>query len=240
MKQISVLLVGVLAMLATSCGFKSEEKPLTDNLITYTAEGNKEGEIFLGVKAKDQKDKPVIVAANYTEITADENVIICAKPDGTLDVYTLNGNPVGNKLYNSFIREQSKGKVYYTGFDAKKSKFVYFPDKNFIRRGAYFVCPEHIFIEGKDEWDVYTFDGSKVWSFKNDALVIKDLREGEVVVAILNKTANKKKVTGATIYSTSCEELKKLNAVKWKLYKKKLSTVSMISTLQVYLVESLD
>ena len=89
MKKGSILLVGVLAMFATSCGFKSEESPLSGTLVTYTAEGTQKGEILLGVKDKaGKKDKTIVPADTYVSITADNNYIICVQENADYSVLT--------------------------------------------------------------------------------------------------------------------------------------------------------
>lgn len=78
------LMICALAFIATSCGFKSEEKPLHGSLVTFTAPDDGSDGILLGVreKAPNPDDSRVIVTpARYTSITADDNVIICRVSD---------------------------------------------------------------------------------------------------------------------------------------------------------------
>ena len=66
------LMICALAFIATSCGFKSEEKPLHGSLVTFTAPDDGSDGILLGVreKAPNPDDSRVIVTpARYTSIT---------------------------------------------------------------------------------------------------------------------------------------------------------------------------
>ena len=69
------LMICALAFIATSCGFKSEEKPLHGNLVTFTAPDDGSDGILLGVREKtpNPDDSRVIVTtARYESIIDDD------------------------------------------------------------------------------------------------------------------------------------------------------------------------
>ncbi len=236
MKKSAVILVGALAMLATSCGFKSEEKPLNGSLVTYTAEGTKDGEILLGVK--DNSGKELIPAAGYTTITADDNIITCTRSDQNVDIFTLNGEPVSTKTYKSFESRTTADNTYYIGQPAEGETTVYFfPGKEAISCNVSYMSPQNLYMEKKDIWEVYSYDGSLIWNFPTTASVLKSKRPEEIVIAV---PTTKGKVTTATLYTPAGKELKKLNAYKWKRLQKKLKEPTKIGTMNLYELETID
>lgn len=236
MKKSSILLVGVLAMLATSCGFKSEEKPLNGSLVTYTAEGTKDGEVLLGVKEKSGKE--LIPAAGYTAITADDNIITCARPDQTVDIFTINGEPVGVKTYKSFELCTNADNAYYIGMSAEAGITVYlFPGKETVSCSMSYLDAQNLYIERENAWDVYSYSGNIVWNFPATASVIKSKRTEEKVIAV---PTTKGKVTTAVLYTPTGKELKKLNAYKWQRLQKKLKEPTQIGTMNLYELETID
>ncbi|MCM1323852.1 MAG: hypothetical protein NC218_06795 [Acetobacter sp.] len=237
MKKCSILLVGALAMLVASCGFKSEEKPLTGNLVTYTAEGTKKGEVLLGVKDKTgKKDKEIIPAAAYTSITADNNCITCARPDAATDVYTLTGEPVGPKTYATFEQQTNADNIYYVG-KAEETTYYFFPGQPLVSSTLSYMTAKNLFVEKENLWQIYTFDGKMSWVFPTDALILKSKRTEEAIVVIPKV---KGKVTTGTVYTSTGKELKKLNAVKYRKLVKKLKEPTKIGSMNLYEVESLE
>lgn len=234
----NMFLIAVLALLVTSCGFQSEETPLTENLVTYTAKGTTKGEILLGVKDKTGKKAiEIIPASAYSTITADDNVIVCNKFDGNRDVYTLSGKPVGDKTYASFNRiDLNDSTVYYTG-SVDGLIVYYFPEKEVVRCDVSYMSVSHLYMQ-KDNAAlyVYTFNGDEVWSIvSNDVRIIKDSNTEENIVAIpLTTGEGKKAVTTAILYTPEGKVLKKLNAAKWKAFQKKLPEATEIGSMKLY------
>lgn len=238
MKKI-FLFVGMVALLATSCNsFKSEEKPLTDDLVTYTAEGNEKGEVFLGVKEKGSEGTPLIAADNYTKIIADEYIITCFKADDNRDVYTLKGTPIGEKTYKFLVKVDVDNNVYYKCITPDDKCVVYFPYKETINCDDAYISGKKVYLAGNDGWDVYNNDGTKIWSFKNDAVVIKNLSTDELIIAV--PSVGPKKIVTATLYSPDGKQLKKLNANRWKVFQKKLNQPDSCGLMKFYELKTVN
>ncbi len=236
MKKVSVLFVGALALLATSCGYTSVEEPLTGNLVTYTAEGAKDGEILLGVKDKSGKeDKTIIPAGAYAVITADENYITCTRNDAAYDVYTLTGEPIEPKAFTAFSKQEIDGSVYYAG-TAGENIYYMFPGKPIVTSTMSYLTPKNLFIQNAACWDVYAFDGAKVWNFPVTSTIIKSARTEEYVIAV---PVVKKKVTTYKLYTAGGKELKTLNAYQWKKFQKQLKNPQKLGITEIYELETI-
>lgn len=243
MKKCSILLVGALAVLAASCGYKSEEKPLTGTLVTYTAEGAKKGEILLGVKDKSgKKDKEIIPAAAYTNITADNNYITCARPDAATDVYTLTGEAVGPKTFSTFEQQTNGDNVYYVG-NAEETTYYLFPGEPLVSCKQSYMTAKNIFVEdsiaekSSKLWKVYSFKGEMNWVFPAASTVLKN-KGGEEILIVVPEGKGKK--TTAKVYDTTGKELKKLNMFKYRKLQQRLKEPTKIGSLNLYEVEKLD
>lgn len=236
MKKFSVLLVGALALLVASCGYKSEEKPLTGTLVTYTAEGTQKGEILLGVKDKSgKKDKTIVPAAAYASITADENYITCTRNDAAYDVYTLSGTPLTPQTYTTFGKQTIDNNTFYVG-TAAETIYYLFPDKPVISSNLSYLTTKNLFIQTAATWDVYTFDGKLIWNFPINTAIIKSTSKENyvVVVPVVNK-----KVTTYKFYTPSGKELKQLNAAKWKKFQKQLKNPQKLGETELYELETI-
>lgn len=251
MKKISVLFVGIIGMIFTSCGFKSEEKPLTETLVTYTAEGNKKGEAFLGVKEKGKDGQIVVKAGNYTDITTDDFIITCSYSDGDCDVYTLTGRPIALKSYRSFKQHETNGYIYYIGQSlAPETSVVYFPGQEpmICKHCAFHQGPKHLYVAAGMFCDVFTYDSKRVWSFPA-GVVINSISTKEDFVIVPSEVTFKGvaarsriSVTMATIYTPDGKEIKNLNTYQWKKLQKKLNLIKPqeIGTVKLYTFETFD
>lgn len=238
MKKGSILLVGVLAMFATSCGFKSEESPLSGTLVTYTAEGTQKGEILLGVKDKaGKKDKTIVPADTYVSITADNNYIICVQENADYSVFDLSGNKVGPQTFHTFSKQPVGDNVFYAGTAAGTS-YYYFPGKPEISCTLSYMTAKNLIVQKVSNiWDVYSYDGTLVWNFPAEAILIKSATTEEYVVVA--PVVKKKKATVYKLYLlTSGKELKQLNAYQWKVFKKQLKNPQKLGSTEVYELET--
>lgn len=236
MKKFNVLLVGALAMLATSCGYKSEEKPLEGSLVTYTAEGAKDGEILLGVKDKSgKKDKTIIPADSYASITVDDTYFICTRNDASFAVFTRAGEPTEPKTFSTFAKQDIDGNTFYAG-TAGENIYYFFPGKPAVSSTLSYMTAKNLLIQNATNWDIYTFDGTLVWSFPDEAILIKSARSEEYVVVV---PEIKKKVTTYKVYDMTGKELKKLNVYQWKKFKKQLKDQQKLGATDLYELETI-
>ncbi len=229
MKQLTFILIGVLAVLVAGCGFKSTESPLNNELVIYTAQGANDGEILLGVK--DKNGDVFVEPGNYTEITADETVIFCAMPDYKVLIYGLNGMNYGT--FDSFVKQERNGSTYYLG-TADETLSYYFPGKDFISSNASYPTAECVFIFVDNQWEAYAYNGDKLWTLPEGAMLINSQKDA--VVAVPDKAPQK----GCKIYDVRGKEVKKMTASKWKRFKKLLINPQTVGTLQIYQMPALE
>lgn len=236
MKKVLFLFIGVLAMLATSCGYKSIENPLKGDLVTYTAEGTKDGEVLLGVKDKAGKeDKVIVPAAAYSQITADDYYITCTRSDdAAYDVFTLSGAPVGPQTFNAFSRLTIDNTMLYCGTAGEKI-YYFFEGKPAVECNLSYVTAKNLFVHNAAAWDVYTADGNIAWTFPSDAVIIKSTKSEEHVIVV---AVTKKKVTTYKFYTVDGKELKVLNAYRWKQFQKQLKDPQKLGETELYELET--
>lgn len=233
------LMICALAFIATSCGFKSEEKPLHGSLVTFTAPDDGSDGILLGVREKtpNPDDSRVIVTpARYASITADDNVIICRVSDLKVEAYKHDGDPIGNGEFETFTR-MPREEVVYMGTNYKTSTW-YFPaqDETCAVKSSYQGLKLLFLRLDTGVWEVRSYDGKTLWTTPGMAegrkyWLIKDTKAPgeEFYFAVTGG-----KTPACTLYDCNGKELKKLNASHWRLTQKKLKAQKELDAETVY------
>ena len=217
------LMVSLVAIIMTSCGFKSEESTLYGNLVSFTAPGENKEDVLLGVKDK-AADRVIVTPAYYQSITADANVIICRVSDTKLEVYLHDGEPLGNGKFDTFTK-MPQGNMYLGTNYATNT--YYFPTQDYIvSTNAYLTGLKQIFLWIESgEWDIRNYDGTEVWKTPKLAeneqyWIIKDTKAPTEMFYIA--ISKKKGYPACTLYDMTGKEVKKLNSSKWRMTEKKL------------------
>ncbi len=208
------LMMSLVAIIVTSCGFKSEETPLYGNLVSFTAPGENKEEVLLGVKDK-AIDKVIVTPAYYEDIIADENLIICRVNGTKIEVYRHNGTPLSQEPFDTFTR-MPQGNIYL-GTNYIFNTY-YFPAQNvLIVTDTYVVGLKQIFLRiSSGEWEVRDYDGNLLWKTPKLAenekyWLIKDTKAPMESFYFAISTTDK-----CTLYDLTGKEVKKLNAVQWR------------------------
>lgn len=206
-------------MCLTSCGFKSKEVPLTDNLTSFTAEGPTKGAIYTGVK--DNNGKVIVSPGDYVDIKAnDDGVISCQLPESKgYTVYKCDGNYLGT--YKMFTEWQSDRQHYCIGVDPNDVMTYYFPKTDkLVETSDQIGLMENILLHTNNGWEVYDYIGNVTWSALPETFyVIKNaVSPGEWVIAIPADG----KVKTCNIHDKKGEVIKKLTALEWKSVSKEL------------------
>ncbi len=229
------LMVSIVAIIATSCGFRSEEKNLCNGLVSFTAPGENKEDVLIGVK-DTYTGKVVVTPARYKEVSADEKIVICRVSETKLEVYDYEGEPIGDGVFDTFTK-LPQGNMYI-GTKYKTTTY-YFPlYQETITTQSTIMAIHHIFLQRKSgEWEIRDYNGSLVWRAPR-------LSEGEKYWLIKDTKAptetyyfaiTKAKGTPVCIlYDESGEEVKKLNASKWRIMQKKLMNTKEMNKTTTY------
>ena len=217
------LMISLVAIIVTSCGFKSEETSLYGNLVSFTAPGENKEDVLLGVKDK-ASDRVIITPAYYEEITADANLIICRVSGTKLEVYRHDGEPLGKGTFDTFTK-MPQGNMYL-GTNYSTNTY-YFPAEDYIIcTESYLTGLKQLFLRiDSGEWEIRDYEGKLIWKTpklgeNKKYWVIKDIKAaGETFYVAVSKS---KGTPACVLYDLTGKEVKKLNASKWRFTQKKL------------------
>ncbi len=228
MKQFSIILAVMLAMLVSACGgFKSAETPINGTLTAFTAEGKASGDTLIGVK--NIQGDIVIEPGDYTSIDADENLIFCNRPNGTVTVCRYDGTDYGT--YDTFTRSASENNVFYIAVSGEITTYCFVDAAQIACRRSY-LGKNNFFAETDSVWNVYDYTGNKVWSLPQSAMVIESVQTGELIIAVPEKGKHPK----CALYTTEGKKIQTLSASRWRNFKKQFSQPSEVGTLRIYRV----
>lgn len=223
MKKVMLVCAAAAALMVSSCnGFKSEVKPLTKTLVTFTAPA-KDGKTPITGVREDATGKVLVAPGNYKQIAADENIITCQGADEKLTVFTLSGEELGT--YASFALLE---KGYYLATNEGTLEY-YFPKTGIkVAVENQYKGEEYLFVCSHGKWNVLTYGGKSVWIAPSSFTLIKNLKSKteDLYVAVPGKGKN----PSCIIYSPQGKELKKLTPARWRLLLKKLKNVTPIGT----------
>lgn len=229
MKHFAFFLIGLLAVLATGCGFKSTETPLNKNLTCYTALGKADDDTLRGVK--NNQGEILVEPADYTSITVDEHFIFCARANGQVNIFGLDGTPCG--VFDVFERLKNEDNDYYHGQFGETTTY-YFPGKAFISCKESHITKEALFIATDSIWTTYSFTGEKLWELPPNAMLLKGPLDLTIAVP------GKGKKPTCKFYNVKGEVVNLFSASMWKKFQKQLTDQQNIGTLQIYQVKTLE
>ncbi len=229
MKQLSLLLIGLLAVLVTGCGFKSTETPINNNLISFTAPGETDDDVLLGVKNK--KGTVLVAPADYISVTADEHLIFCTGKDGSTSLFGQYGTEYGT--FESYDKLQNGDNSYYRCISGETTAY-YFPGKELIRCQASQITSAALFVATDSIWEVYSYTGEKLWQLPEGAILLNSSRDITIAVPGKGKKATCK------FYDVTGKEIKNLTATKWRKVKKLLKNPQTVENLQIYQMTTLE
>lgn len=229
------LMVSIIAIIVTSCGFKSEEKNLCNGLVSFTAPGENKKDVLIGVKDKIS-DIVIVTPARYKEVSADERVIICRESETKLEVYNHQGDPIGKGVFDTFTK-MPQGSIYI-GTKYKTTTYYCPLQEETITTQNTLMAIRQIFLQRKSgEWEIRDYNGNLLWKTPR-------LTEGEKYWIIKDTKAptesyyfaiTKSKGTPACIlYDDEGKEVKKLNASKWRITQKKLLNLKEMNKTTTY------
>lgn len=226
MKHFLFVLVGLLALLTSSCGgFSSTETPINGELTVFTAKSNLSKDTLLGVK--NTRGEVVVTPASYKVIEADKNLIFCIKHNETIAVYRYDGTECG--IYESFVQYNKNGNIFYVASSGDTTTY-YFSDANKIDCLQSYMAKENLFIKKDSIWEIYDYTGKKLCNMPQGSIAIESIQTGEVIIAV----AGKERRPTCTLYSTEGKKIQSLPAVRWKALLKLLKEPAEIGTLRVY------
>lgn len=213
-KIILVVLTLTIMVLANCCGHKPKVEVLEGNpqLSTFT-QLDKDGKTVLTGVANPQSGHVVVEPAEYTKITADENVITCVRADGKIDVFTEIGHPIGT--FEMFTPWKYNG-TYYLGVKYL-DKTYYFPQKHFIVSSRNVITEQDVlFCESQNGWEVLTYNGEQLWKISSDFLIIRNAANpSQIFIAIETEEAK----PSCTLFTVNGGQHKKLTPKQWKKLK---------------------
>ncbi len=236
-KLVFSLMMCACALILASCGFKSQDAPLIDSLVTFTAKGTTPEAPKLGVR-DIVTEKVLVVPGDYVKITADAYVISCQGADKMCYVFDRTGKPVGAPKFDLFVKMDINVDLYYgkTGTE----EFYYFPKgKPFAISCTHsYLSAKNLFIEEDGFWEIYTFDGTVIGNFAKGSWLIKDLKSGDKEDCYILTLSDEKR-PGCTITDLSGKVVKKLTASGWQRLQKKLKNKDIINSLPYAEVEDI-
>lgn len=216
------LMVSLVAIIVTSCGFKSQETPLYGNLVSFTAPGENKEDVLLGVKDK-AADRVIVTPAYYEDIVADANLVICRVSGTKVEVYRHDGEPLGEGTYDTFTR-MPQGNMYL-GTNYATNTYYFPAQKTLINTETYLTGLKQIFLRvHSGEWEIRDYEGKLIWKTPKLAdnekyWLIKDTKApGETFYFAISKN---KGTPACVLYDLTGKEVKKLNASKWRITQKK-------------------
>ena len=232
MKKIIFMLI--VTLMVASCGNKSKELPLINDLVVYTYEEN--DTLFQGVKYKNCDDV-VINPDNYRSIEADSLIIKVTDDNNRIWVFNHKGTPIGGISFDSFTKIKfNNEKGYYIGTNYDKT-FYYFSDtKTFLAPSEVFINRNAMCFVVYDMLYFYSHEGVCLWKAQS-----KDVT--------LLETTDDMKATFAVVYLTSAGNysmhdvngkiIKTLTPRQWKHYQKSFLNPKSISDFTYAEIENL-
>lgn len=228
MKQSSILLAGVLILLASGCGgFNSDETPLNGNLVAFTARAKTSGDTLTGVKTI--KGAVIVKPESYVSVAADENLIFCKKPNGRVNVCRHDGTVCGS--YDTFTRKAVDDNVFYLGLCGDVTSY-YFPMADPVETRQSYMARQHVFIEKDNAWQVYDYAGKKLWEMPEGALVVESIQTDALIIAVPEKGRHPR----CHLYTPEGEKFQTLSRTRWESLQKQLSLPMEIGTLRFHRV----
>lgn len=228
MKKLVFMTMGLVALIVASCGYKSEIKPLTDQLVTFTVK-NDEGKILTGVQ-NELTDKTIVMPNQYTEISADENTISCADANHQVTAFTINGEHIG--IFDMFTHWTEDGD-YYLGTNYNNYCYYFPQQKMLIRASASYNTPQYLFIKSEDGWEYRDHYGAIKGKMPNACALIKrkDKKQQDELLFVMKD----EKRGGYFVYRLLEDKaLAKLSATAWTSKQKILQQVQVAGDITIY------
>lgn len=217
---VSTFVVGVCVFLVTcSSGEKDNLIPLSgSDPLAIFSQIQENGTVLTGVL--DQETKDIIVPpSTYTNITADQNVIICTEENNTYTMFCKNGSELGNfDMITPWVKAD-QGNYYYCV--KYTTQTYYFPEQDYLisTQNSHHEL-KVIFIENPDIWRVLDYKGNTLSILPNKFTVIKDeKRPEEMYIAVVTEEENG---PICTLYSPEGKMYKELTMKQWKRIERRL------------------
>jgi len=234
MKNLSFWLMGLVVLIAVSCGFKSEVQPLTEDLELFTEQNEDSKEVLMGVRDSETKDV-VIFPGTYLSISADKYTIVCKDKDSTIVVYTTWGDKLGE--FDTFNHWEVDGD-YYLGTSYGNWCFYFPKQTKIISTKAIYQGLEYLFVERNGTWEICDYYGEFISNIPYGCILIKELKpdksaEEYYYIEEIGEGAK----TVYTLYDIQNVKIKSYTAKQWKLVSKKLNPVQDVDGLTIVSAE---
>lgn len=232
MKKIIFMLI--VTLMVASCGNKSKEFPLINDLVVYTYEEN--DTLFQGVKYKNCDDV-VINPDNYRSIEADSSIIKVTDANNRIWVFNHKGTPIGGMSFDSFTKIKfNEEKGYYIGTDYKKKYYYFNRTKTFLSPSHCFVNQSAICLVVNDKIIFYNHEGDFLWKTPSKGTYLIETKKDEkatCTIALPNSN------NGYVIYDVEGKQFETVSPEIWKFYQKSFLTSESISDFTYAEIETL-
>jgi hypothetical protein len=210
MKTNIFFVAGIAMCILASCD-NAVETPLVGNLVKTEKQDSKTEKTILGVKDKET-GKVVVKPAAYTDITADENLIICTGKEG-IRVFLPDGTSTGSTL--ATFQKEAKG--YYTGTITGDERTQYYmpTTKKWLSISATFKTADLLILQADTQWLVVKSNGEQLWKFPLAATLLEKEAGSKYEVAITPEPTKKVKKPATTVYSITGDSITTYPADKW-------------------------
>lgn len=232
MKKIIFMLI--VTLMVASCGNKSKEFPLINDLVVYTYEEN--DTLFQGVKYKNCDDV-VINPDNYQRIEADSSIIKVTDANNRIWVFNHKGTPIGGMSFDSFTKIKfNEEKGYYLGTNYDKSYYYFSDTKTFLAPSVVFINRNAICFVVDDMLYFYTHEGIRLWKAQSkDVTLLETTDDMKTTFAVAYLTTSGK----YSILDINGKTIKTLTPRQWKFYQKSFLTSESISDFTYVAIDSL-
>ena len=232
MKKIIFMLI--VTLMVASCGNKSKEFPLINDLVVYTYEEN--DTLFQGVKYKNCDDV-VINPDNYRSIEADSSIIKVTDANNRIWVFNHKGRLIGGISFDSFTKIKFNNENgYYIGTNYDKTFYYFSNTKTFLAPSKVFINKNAMCFVVLDNLYFYTHEGTRLWKTSTkDITLLETTDEKNITFAVAFKTSDGK----YTVYDINGKTIKTLTPRQWKLYQKSFSNPKSISDFTYAEIETL-
>ena len=229
MKKLLLVAV-IISSLLTSCGYKSEVRPLKDGFSTFTAKDEKTGEILIGL-LESNYNKVIIPADKYTDFDVDKNLILCTKNEG-IYAYTRDGKAISPLCFKTFNSIELG--TYYTATHAD-DRYIYYPEtKLLVQINNSLIVGGHLITDlGDGKWGVFDIKGNKTFEFNDNSIILHSLKQGTNDDYVIAVPVKKSKNTTYDIYKLSGEKKFVYPSYVWKKIEKKFKNTKTYGNLKV-------
>ncbi|MBQ8751114.1 MAG: hypothetical protein IJZ30_05720 [Alphaproteobacteria bacterium] len=232
MKKIIFMLI--VTLMVASCGNKSKEFPLINDLVVYTYEEN--DTLFQGVKYKNCDDV-IINPDNYQSIEADSLIIKVTDANNRIWVFNHKGTSIGGISFDSFTKIKfNDEKGYYIGTNYDKSYYYFSDTKTFLAPSKVFINKNAMCFVVDNNLYFYTHEGTRLWKTPTkDITLLETTDEKNITFAVAFMTSDGK----YTVYDINGKTFKTLTPRQWKFYQKSFLTSESISDFTYAEIETL-